>query len=85
MKTVFLVYGATGEYSDRTEWFIRVFASAKKAAELVTLASAKARELEVKYKRKYIPKGSNPYDLKMQSDYTGTHYYVEEVPFDDII
>lgn len=83
MDKVYVVWGSTGEYSDHTEWHVKAFADEEKAKDLVLKASARARELKAKYPEYWdIPDGSNEYDPKFQSDYTGTNYGYETVPFE---
>ena len=45
--TVFVVFGSTGEYSDRSEWPIVAVQSEERAKSLVTQLDAKARELGI--------------------------------------
>lgn len=45
MRTVYVVTAGTGEYSDRTEWPIRVVQTEDRAKEMVTLLDAEAAPL----------------------------------------
>ena len=78
---VYVVFGSTGEYSDRREWIVCGFLDEKRAQERVVLASHRANELFVKYKNTYwdATKEKNEYDDRFDMDYTGTTYYYAEV------
>ena len=82
MKTIYVVFGSTGEYSDRTEWPVLAYSSLKNAQKHCGNAADYAREIFGKVKSVYdIPDKlmrSNPYDSKMMMDYTGTSYYIVE-------
>lgn len=88
-NTIYVVFGTTGEYSDRSEWPVRAFRTEAQAQELIEKASAAAREVFLKYEsgelhRWDIDDGDfNPYDSKMQIDYTGTTYYIYKVELDE--
>lgn len=80
MKTIFVVEGSTGEYSDHYEWPVCAFVDEKKAADLVVKAQARANELFAQYcagnRMRYdeIPEEANEFDLRMHADYTGVRY-----------
>ena len=83
---IYVVTGKTGEYSDRREWFVKAFVSEKRAAELVELAGARARELAVTGWRSWdddFPKQPNKHDPNMDMDYNGTHYVLDEIELDE--
>jgi hypothetical protein len=63
---IYVVFGTTGEYSDRREWTVKAFSEEKKAKKLVKDATRRANE----------------FDSDMQTDYTGTRYYYEQVEFE---
>lgn len=81
MKTLYVVTGTTGEYSDRSEWLVRAYLSETEAEAHAEKAGAKAAELFATRSNKYRspPEGSNEHDPRMQMDYTGTTYFVQEV------
>ncbi len=81
---IYVVSGSTGEYSDRSEWPVKAFASKEKAEELVAAATARAKQIEATRPSKYgLPaKGLNEFDPEMWMDYTGTSYEMAEVEFD---
>ncbi len=80
MNTIWVVFGTTGEYSDRDEWPVRAFYSKSNAERLVAAATARANEI---FASEEYQSGVNPYDPEMKMDYTGTTYYVVEVPIAD--
>ena len=81
MKTIYLVMGTAGEYSDRTEWPVVAYLESHLAEEHVTLATQEANRLweevdkiyEKPYAKfyEYLEQNKNPYDLEMQTSY---HY-----------
>ena len=77
---VYVVFGSTGEYSDRTEWIVCGFLDEEKAKERVLLAGEEARTLFAsgEYSR-YDAEPTNKYDDKFQMYYTGTVYYYAKV------
>ena len=85
MKThIWIVSGATGEYSDHREWAVCAYCLEKDAREHAEKADAKAKDLAKRYDRHYeIPHGANEYDSRMTMDYTGTNYYVEMIELAD--
>ncbi len=77
--TIWLVMGATGEYSDRNEWPVKAFTDKARAEALIEAASAQARAVEdARESRYHVAKGINPFDPNMQMAYTGTHYFYYE-------
>ena len=91
MSTIYLVVGTRGEYSDRSEWFVKAFRTKERATEIAALAKARGVELyawrdsegeEWKYSDdKNKPR--NEHDPQFNPDYTGTDYYVSEVELED--
>lgn len=78
-RTLYVVMGTTGEYSDRTEWPVRAFLDETKAADLVLRAEAEARQLA--YRSDHSRKSAADPNFRM--DYTGTEYYIMPVPLDE--
>ncbi len=81
MKTIYVVMGTTGEYSDRTEWPVLAYLSKPQAEEHVEKASARARELFALRGGRYMTNNPevNEHDPSFTMDYTGTTYYVMPV------
>lgn len=86
MKTLYIVTGATGQYSDYQEWFVRGFFDLEKAKALRDLLEAKARELGI-YENEYrccygerieLEKQMLPLDEHVHCDYTGLTYLIHE-------
>ena len=75
MKTIYVVFGTTGEYSDRRDWPVKAFVNEAKAQQLVLDATRIAKEMEAKEWRSYDSKEKNIFDPNMDMDYTGTGYY----------
>jgi hypothetical protein len=76
-KTIFVVEGSTGEYSDHREWLVKAYTNETKAIEHILLASQEANKLFVKYNSDDYAYGDsleNKYDPYMQMDYTGVRY-----------
>jgi hypothetical protein len=82
VRPIHVVYGSTGEYSDRCEWYVAAYLDELKAQDHVTKAQQRGRELEIEYDGREwdVPDGANQYDPKMQMDYTGVRYAYATVP-----
>ena len=90
MKSIFVVMGQTGEYSDRMEWAVAAYQNKEDAAAHESAAKMRATEL-LDWE---APSGSswadtwhtdrptNEYDSNMQAACDcGTDYHVVEIPF----
>jgi hypothetical protein len=81
-KTIWVVEGSTGEYSDHSEWPVKAFTKEEYAKEFVELCSAEYRriilrldELELYYFDSDLPEDcKHKYDEGFTTDYTGTLY-----------
>ena len=79
-EKIYVVFGSTGEYSDRSEWMVKAFTSLEQAKELVVNAERRAKEIFVVRGSSYSSvKGLNEFDPNMGMDYTGTQYYYDTV------
>jgi hypothetical protein len=79
---VYIVQGSCGEYSDRREWSIKVYADQKRAEQHVLNAEKWSQEWYVTrpdYFERDLEKPESPYDPFFQHDYTGTRYWLDEV------
>lgn len=85
MKTIYVVEGQTGEYSDHNEWPVKAFVNEEAAKTLVLNAQARAREIEIEKNNQDFSDGGwytnpkpsrfvNQFDPNMSMDYTGTQY-----------
>jgi hypothetical protein len=77
-KTIWVVYGTTGEYSDRSTWDIAAYpneADAQAHADAATKFYCDERVFELRHKTKPI----NPYDKNADCDYTGTEWGIYPV------
>lgn len=87
MENIYIVWGQTGKYSDRQEWFVRAFALEEEAVDLVKRLSAWCDEHQVGENNKVIAGYDIRHSLKNTEDpgficdYTGTCYGVSQVPF----
>ena len=83
MSKIYIVYGNTGEYSDRREWTVAAYADEAMAREHAELAMRWYQENDAfEQSRKesdWQQKNPNPYDPYMSIDYTGTDWTVGEV------
>ncbi len=84
LDAVYVVVGSTGQYSDHREWYVMAFLSRAKAERFTEAVSAEYRKIKQRYSENLwnIPEKANPLDPDMQIDYTGTNYYVVEMPLD---
>lgn len=86
MKTIWIVHGSTGEYSDRSEWNVV-------AVETEEMAQQWVKALDIQYQS--IPQAMRndrwdheeelkkimSLDPDFSMDSTGTHYFIAKVPF----
>jgi hypothetical protein len=93
-KQIYVVMGTTGEYSDRIEWPVHAYFDKEQAEEHVVRADRRAKEAQAVYDSWYaVGRGSGnrfptlpdnaafkDEDPNFQADYTGTYYYIIEVP-----
>lgn len=92
-RTIYVVFGATGEYSDHNEWAVCGYAAEGAAKAHVALATEYAKAFEARFpyfgprfqERMDALKGANPYDPNMTIDYTGINYYVVPVEILDAV
>ena len=81
-ETIYVVFGTTGEYSDRTEWCVIAYRDENQAKEHVVNATRRANEIEVTRPSRFRvdpAAGKNEFDPDMEMDYTGTSYYYAPV------
>ena len=57
-RTIYVVVGSAGEYSDRNEWLVRAFDDEEAAKAFVLRASDKARELYAERQVQWYEKGN---------------------------
>jgi hypothetical protein len=75
---IYIVNGATGEYSDQDDWVVCAYRDRALADAHVHDAMIRAKEIEKSGSRYEQKKGENEFDPNMRMDYTGTKYYVVE-------
>lgn len=89
MKTIYVIVGRTGEYSDRVEWMVEAWSTKEKAVERIKFLEEKLLELGAKdertpyEERDKIEEIMNQYDPSFRLDYTGTSYYLDAVDLKD--
>lgn len=93
MKTIYTVFGETGEYSDHLSWAVRSYYDEKLAQQHVELATVRSNEIYSKYGSHYIHTFRlNEWDRKMRVDnFSSAHYFYtttelvdELVPFPEL-
>jgi hypothetical protein len=86
VKTIYIVMGTSGEYSDRDEWPVCAYSDKERAQQHVVDASNRARVLSQwrdadgkPWRYSDAPdKPTNEYDPDMLMDYTETSYFLYE-------
>lgn len=87
LEWVYLVYGSTGEYSDRSEWVVAAYVEEDAARQHAELANGQLREAGVHsddrradhdVREEFV--GKFYLDTECRIDYTGTSYGVQKVP-----
>lgn len=78
---VFIVFGQTGEYSDRTDWPVRGFMTREKAEAFEFEATKWAKGFTDSRGKFYAVRDEEKpaHDPGFRHDYTGTDYYTIEV------
>lgn len=74
---IYVVEGATGEYSDHQEWLVKAFKSEAKAKEFVVKCTKEAHKIEAKaayFQFDRREDETHSFDPKYRRDYTGVHY-----------
>ncbi len=80
MTTIYIVYGNTGKYSNRSEWPVAAYMDQALARAHVERAAAWYASVGGEpILGRYDCKLKNPYDPNMSVDYTGTDWYVGQV------
>jgi len=95
MRTICLVVGTHGEYSDRVEWFARAFVDKERAERYRERCEARALELAEWRDPEgdqwpYVDEDKRPANgvdpgFVMRSTCSSTDYYVAEVELDEVI
>jgi hypothetical protein len=89
MSKVYIVFGTTGEYSDRNEWSVCGYRNkdiaTKHADDAMIWAHLLKEKIDEEGKSAFEAKDQlvSPYDSHFNMDYTGTDYYVLEVDIID--
>jgi hypothetical protein len=85
--TIYIIFGATGEYSDHRRWIVKACASEDQATKFVDKINKWLVKNDFHYDRNNRGTWENDYerrhdavcplDPKFHCDYTGTEYYYE--------
>lgn len=83
--SIYIVFGRTGEYSDRNEWPVVAYPSEAEAVKHTERANDWLRRRgwllgESIVDRSKFEYGTNPYDPNCSIDYTGTDYVAVKLP-----
>lgn len=78
-RMAYVLWGTTGEFSDRSEWVVAVYLDKERAEEHQRLAE---KVVEGKQNLDWEEKDNlrSLFDPNVQVDYNGTRYYIVEVP-----
>ncbi len=82
---LYIVFGATGEYSDRSEWPVTAYWHEEAAKRHITAVSAQVLAAGLKnpdrldYSRREEAQKEVTLDKHCRSDYNGVSYYLVEV------
>lgn len=78
---IYIVFGATGEYSDHREWVVKAYTKKEAAEEMVTKCTEEGNRIKSKYgvgwnwNHADVP---HKYDPGFHWDYSGFNYYIVE-------
>ena len=80
---LFVVMGTTGEYSDRSEWPVAVVETKPQAEEFVAALTKQYQSLPGanQYHEHEARTAAMTLDPNFSEDYTGTTYFIYDVPF----
>lgn len=92
--TVYVVFGRTGEYSDRSEWAVVAYTREDDAKQHVLKATGYAEAWRTRTRQddwvdldweeqQRQEKSANPMDPAFSCDYTGTDYWYEPLELKD--
>jgi hypothetical protein len=87
-KTLYVVMGTTGEYSDRSEWPVAAVEGEESAKQYVRALERQYQSIppslkEDRWKNREKVKALMTLDPQFDEDYTGTQWFFSEVPFVD--
>lgn len=82
MKTIYIVYGHTGEYADFTEWTVKAFTTEAAANALVAKLRA-AHDTLGDWRGYGSPVMAAAGDPNCRRDYTGTWYNMYPLELED--
>jgi len=83
MKKIYIVCGSTGEYSDHRTWMVKGFPTKRKAIAYAKECQKLIDKQDFDYWQFKHSNWKHPLDKYFEFDYTGTSYYISDVPFED--
>jgi hypothetical protein len=83
MTEVFIIMGATGDYSDRCEWPVAVVDSREAAEQYVKAVTAQYQNVPTSLRNRSSKRMKElmTLDPDFETDYTGTSYWFAAVDF----
>lgn len=89
MSKLYIVTGSTGEWSDRSTWLVRAFEDKLVAQEFVNTLTCMYEQYQgnkcgyerPKQEMVTLEEQLWQFDPEFCEDYTGTHWYIEEVAY----
>ena len=85
LTSVWVLFGVTGEYSDRSEWAVRAYTSQVDAEADCEAMNAIAKDIRdniegYSAREEAVAERLTPHDTNASMDYTRTSYSIGEVP-----
>lgn len=85
-RKIFVVMGTTGEYSDRSEWPVAAVETEDEAKQYIAALERQYQNIppsmkQDRWKNRDKVKALMTLDPSFDEDYTGTSYFMCEVPF----
>ena len=82
--TIYIVFGATGEYEDYNEWMFKAFKNKNDAEKIIFNFNKRLTELNTCEPldweaRENIEEEFRKHDPRFNMDYTGSHYFIKKV------
>lgn len=86
MKSIFVVHGSTGEYSDRSEWDVVAVPTREMGEEYIAALGVQYQQIpqsmkDYHWEKEEEIKAIMSLDPNFSMDYTGTRYFLTEVRF----
>jgi hypothetical protein len=82
MKKIYVVFGHTGEYEDSSRWAVRAFEKKRTATKFLKKCQKLVDDQKFEFYSFDHTRWKHPLDDHFHMDYTGTTYYLVEIPFE---